>query len=27
VAHGTGTCEAMAVCHRDRDITITVVVS
>lgn len=27
VAHGTGTCEAMAVCHRDRDITITVVVT
>jgi hypothetical protein len=27
VAHGTGTCEAMAICHRDRDFTITVVVA
>ena len=26
-AHAAGTCEAMAVCNRDRDITITVVVS
>jgi hypothetical protein len=26
VGHGTGTCEAVAVCHRDRDVTITVVV-
>ena len=26
VAHGNGTCEAMAICHRDRDFTITVVV-